>query len=209
MGGSSVRRTGLPRIDPEVAMVGNLYSRLMGRRADTVVIRNRRARYDYLVLDSFECGIVLAGSEVKSIRAGRANLQDAYARVEDGELWLHGMHIAPYEFSRAELDPTRRRKLLLHRKEIDTLARATGEKGVTLRSEEHTSELQSQSNLVCRLLLGKNIKDDISAGLALDVCPCRIGSNGLAHGRCVICAAIPFVSPFEDRGLRLCGGQVY
>jgi SsrA-binding protein len=104
----------------------------VGRRADTVVIRNRRARYDYLVLDSFECGIVLAGSEVKSIRAGRANLQDAYARVEDGELWLHGMHIAPYEFSRAELDPTRRRKLLLHRKEIDTLARATGEKGVTL-----------------------------------------------------------------------------
>ena len=104
----------------------------MGRPADTIVIRNRRARYDYLVLDSFECGIVLAGSEVKSIRAGRANLQDSYARVEDGELWLHGMHIAPYEFSRAELDPTRRRKLLLHRKEIGTLARATGEKGVTL-----------------------------------------------------------------------------
>src|SRR5215207_591205 len=110
----------------------NLYSRLMGRAADTVVIRNRRARYDYSVLESFECGIVLAGSEVKSIRAGRANLQDAYARVDDGELWLHGMHIAPYEFSRAELEPTRRRKLLLHRKEIDTLARATGEKGVTL-----------------------------------------------------------------------------
>jgi SsrA-binding protein len=84
------------------------------------------------VLDSFECGIVLAGSEVKSIRGGRANLQDSYARVEDGELWLHGMHIAPYEFSRAELEPTRRRKLLLHRKQIDTLARATGEKGVTL-----------------------------------------------------------------------------
>src|SRR5215207_1065623 len=110
----------------------NLYSRLMERAADTVVIRNRRARYDYSVLESFECGIVLAGSEVKSIRAGRANLQDAYARVDDGELWLHGMHIAPYEFSRAELEPVRRRKLLLHRKEIDTLARATGEKGVTL-----------------------------------------------------------------------------
>src|SRR2546423_9011005 len=108
MRGSSLRSTGLPRIDPEVPMGGNLYSQLMGRRADTVVIRNRRARYDYLVLDSFECGIVLAGSEVKSIRAGRANIQDAYARVEDGEMWLHGMHIAPYVFSRADIDPTRR-----------------------------------------------------------------------------------------------------
>ena len=104
----------------------------MGRRADTVTIRNRRARFDYHVLDSFECGVVLAGSEVKSIRGGRANLQDAYARVENGEVWLYGMHISPYEFSRAELEPTRRRKLLLHRKEIETLARATGEKGVTL-----------------------------------------------------------------------------
>jgi SsrA-binding protein len=104
----------------------------MSRRGDTVVIRNRRARYDYHVLDAFECGIVLAGSEVKSIRDGRANLQDAYARVEDGEVWLHGMHVAPYEFSRTELEPTRRRKLLLHRKEIDNLERATGEKGVTL-----------------------------------------------------------------------------
>src|SRR2546421_12914274 len=125
MRGSSVRRTGLPRIDPEVAMVGNLYSQLMGRPADTVVIRNRRARYDYLVLDSFECGIVLAGSEVKSIRAGRANLQDAYARVEDGELRLHGMPIAPYAISRAALEPSARPTLLLHRKEIDTLARTT------------------------------------------------------------------------------------
>jgi SsrA-binding protein len=104
----------------------------MSRRGDSPVIRNRRARYDYHVLDTFECGMVLAGSEVKSIRAGRANLQDAYARVEDGEVWIHGMHITPYEFSRAELEPTRRRKLLLHGKEIDSLARATGEKGVTL-----------------------------------------------------------------------------
>lgn len=104
----------------------------MSRRGDAPVIRNRRARYDYHVLDTFECGIALAGSEVKSIRDGRANLQDSYARIEDGEVWLHGMHIAPYEFSRAELEPTRRRKLLLHRKEIDTLTRAAGEKGVTL-----------------------------------------------------------------------------
>src|SRR2546428_13940996 len=117
MRGSSVRSTGLPRIDPEVAMVGNLYSRAggggfadrrsrspslrgrpggtVGRPAETVVIRNRRARYDYLVLDSFECGIVLAGSEVKSIRAGRANLPDAYPRGEGRAPWLRALHIPP------------------------------------------------------------------------------------------------------------------
>jgi SsrA-binding protein len=84
------------------------------------------------VLDSFECGIVLAGSEVKSIRDGHANLQDGYARVENGEVWLHGMHISPYEFSSADLEPVRPRKLLLHRRQIDELTRATAEKGVTL-----------------------------------------------------------------------------
>jgi SsrA-binding protein len=98
----------------------------------TPTINNRRARYDYLVLDTVECGIVLAGSEVKSLREGRATLQDSYARVIDGEMWLHGMHIAPYAFARAELDPVRPRKLLLHRRQIDELTRATAERGVTL-----------------------------------------------------------------------------
>jgi SsrA-binding protein len=104
----------------------------VSRRGDQVAIRNRRARYDYSVLESFECGIVLAGSEVKSIRAGHANLQDAYARVEHDEVWLHGMHISPYEFSTGDLEPVRPRKLLLHRRQIDELTRATVEKGVTL-----------------------------------------------------------------------------
>jgi SsrA-binding protein len=104
----------------------------MSRRGDRVLIQNRKARHDYFVVDSFECGIVLAGSEVKSIREGKANLQDSYARVQDGEVWLHGMHILPYPFSRMELEPVRPRKLLLHRKEIDEIARATAEKGVTL-----------------------------------------------------------------------------
>jgi SsrA-binding protein len=98
----------------------------------TPTISNRRARYDYSVLDTIECGIVLAGSEVKSLREGRGNLREAYARVSDGEMWLHGMHIAPYEYARDELDPIRPRKLLLHRRQIDDLARATGERGVTL-----------------------------------------------------------------------------
>jgi SsrA-binding protein len=104
----------------------------MSRRGDQVVINNRKARHDYFVLESYECGLVLKGAEVKSIRNGRANLQDGYARVENGEVWLYGMHVSPYEFSRAELDPVRRRKLLLHHKEITGLARATEEKGTTL-----------------------------------------------------------------------------
>src|SRR3954454_1541642 len=106
--------------------------RPMSRRGDQVVINNRKARHDYFVLDSYECGVMLKGPEVKSIRNGRANLQDAFARVEDGEVWMYGMHVSPYEFSRGELDPVRRRKLLLHAREIAEIARATEEKGVTL-----------------------------------------------------------------------------
>ena len=101
-------------------------------RGDRTVITNRRARHEYLVLDTYEAGVMLVGAEVKSIRDGRANLQDAYARVEDGEVFLHGMHVSPYAFSRGEHDPARKRKLLLHRGEIDELARETQQRGVTL-----------------------------------------------------------------------------
>jgi SsrA-binding protein len=105
----------------------------MSRRGDQLVINNRRARHNYLLLDTFEAGIVLEGAEVKSLRNGRGNLQDAYATIDPhGEAWLHGMHISPYEFSRGTLDPVRDRKLLLHRRELEELARATAEKGVTL-----------------------------------------------------------------------------
>jgi len=104
----------------------------MSRRGDQLVITNRRARHDYLVLDSWEAGIVLAGAEVKSLRDGRGNLQEAYARVEDGEVWMHGMHISPYAYSRLELDPVRRRKLLLHHKEIAEIQRGVAERGHTL-----------------------------------------------------------------------------
>jgi SsrA-binding protein len=104
----------------------------MSRRGDQLVISNRKARHDYLVLDVYECGIVLVGSEVKSLREGHGNLQDAYARVEDGEVFLHGMHISPYAFSRGDVDPLRKRKLLLHRRQIEELQRASQEKGVTL-----------------------------------------------------------------------------
>ena len=104
----------------------------MPNRGDQTVITNRKARHDYFVLDTYECGIVLRGAEVKSIRNGRANLQDGYARITDGEVWLHGMHVSPYEFSRGELDPVRPRKLLLHHRQILELARALETKGTTL-----------------------------------------------------------------------------
>lgn len=85
---------------------------------------NRRARHDYEVLDSFEAGIVLQGSEVKSLRLGQVQLADAFARLSGDELWLEGVHIAPYQFANGvgAHDPDRRRKLLLHRAEIDRLA---------------------------------------------------------------------------------------
>lgn len=104
----------------------------MSRRGDEVVLTNRKARHDYSILDVWEAGIVLVGAEVKSLREHHANLQDAYARVDEGEVWLNGMHILPYQFSRAEVDPVRRRKLLLHHHEIDEIARKTQERGLTL-----------------------------------------------------------------------------
>lgn len=96
-------------------------------------IQNRKARHDYAVLDSYEAGIMLKGPEVKSIRDGRAELRDAFARVTDGEVWLVGMHISPYSHARVEdHDPERTRKLLLNRSEIAELARAVEQPGITL-----------------------------------------------------------------------------
>jgi SsrA-binding protein len=103
-----------------------------GKARDRVAIANRRARHEYFILDTYEVGIALVGSEVKSIREGRANIGEAYARIEDGEVWLYAMHVSPYPFARIGHDPTRRRKLLLHRSEIDRLVGKLDETGVTL-----------------------------------------------------------------------------
>jgi len=97
------------------------------------VATNRKAYHDYHVQDSEEAGVVLTGSEIKSIRAGRVNLRDAYVRPEGGELWLVNAHIARYEASGySGYEPTRRRKLLMHRKEIKNLTSKVAEKGLTL-----------------------------------------------------------------------------
>ena len=94
---------------------------------------NRKALHDYEILDKVEAGLVLTGTEIKSIRAGKVDLRDAYARVQDGELWLHGAHIAPYDSgSYMNHEPKRPRKLLVHRSQISELGAQTAEKGLTL-----------------------------------------------------------------------------
>ncbi len=97
------------------------------------VATNRKARHEYFVIESIETGIALTGPEVKSFRMGNVNLADGYAVVKNGEVWLLGMHVSPYEHgSYANVDPRRDRKLLLHRKEIRKLIGRTSEPGVTL-----------------------------------------------------------------------------
>jgi SsrA-binding protein len=100
---------------------------------EKVVASNRKARHDYQILETLECGIVLTGDEVKSLRGGRGSLTEAYARVRDGEVWLEGMHVPPYEQGdkRAHL-PTRPRKLLLHRREIEKLLAGQQEQRLAL-----------------------------------------------------------------------------
>ena len=97
------------------------------------IATNRQARFRYELLEKFETGIALQGSEVKSLRDGKANLKDAYAMVRDGEVWLHNMHIAPYAPAAGDgHDPERPRKLLMHKKEIERLIGKTQERGLTL-----------------------------------------------------------------------------
>ena len=98
-----------------------------------VIARNRRARHEYHIEDVYEAGLVLTGTEVKSLRAGRASLADGFGQVHDHEMWLHGVHIPQYtQGTWTNHEPRRTRKLLMHRKEIDKLAAETAERGLTL-----------------------------------------------------------------------------
>jgi len=102
-------------------------------KAIKIVAENRKARHDYHIHETYEAGIVLTGTEVKSLRAGKANLKDSYARIDHAELMLHNMHISPYDAgNRFNHEPLRTRKLLMHRSEIDKLIGKTQEKGYTL-----------------------------------------------------------------------------
>jgi SsrA-binding protein len=99
-----------------------------------LIASNRKARRDYAILDTVECGLVLVGSEVKSLRAGHVQLADAFARVKDGECWMEGVRIAPYAFAKGfgSHEPDRPRKLLLHRSQLDKLAARVAQESLTL-----------------------------------------------------------------------------
>lgn len=105
----------------------------MGKGSMKVIAQNKKARYDYFIEDTFEAGIELTGTEVKSIRQGRVNLKESYAAIEQGEVFIKGMHVSPYEQGNIfNVDPLRHRRLLLHRYEINKLIGAIQQKGYTL-----------------------------------------------------------------------------
>jgi SsrA-binding protein len=129
-------------------------------RDEQTVALNRRARHDFTIDETFEAGIVLTGTEIKSIRAGKANLSDAYARVERGEAWLIGAHIAPFEqANRYNHEPKRTRKLLLHRSEIDELLGRTKAKGQTIVPLRLYISPKGKAKLELGLGRGKQLHD--------------------------------------------------
>jgi SsrA-binding protein len=127
--------------------------------AESVAV-NRKARHDYLISDTFEAGLVLTGTEIKSIRARKVNLADAYARVEKGEAWLIGAHIAPYEGgNRYNHEPKRDRKLLLHRGEIDELMGRAAAKGLTIVPLRLYINNKGRAKVELGLARGKQLHD--------------------------------------------------
>jgi SsrA-binding protein len=125
------------------------------------IATNRQASFRFELLERFQCGIVLTGTEVKSLREGNVQLKDAYATLRDGEVWLVGMYIAPYgPASSQNHDPERPRKLLLHRSEIDRLIGNTRERGLTLvPTRVYFSEAGSRAKVEIALARGKNVYD--------------------------------------------------
>jgi SsrA-binding protein len=127
---------------------------------ETAVVTNRKAYHEYFIEEKFEAGIVLQGTEVKSLRDGRANLQDSYASVRDGEVFLHHCHISPYSHGNImNHDPTRVRKLLLHKKEIDKLLGKTQQKGLTLIPLRIYFSKRGQAKVELGLAKGKKLYD--------------------------------------------------
>jgi SsrA-binding protein len=129
---------------------------------ESTIALNRRARHDYTIDETFEAGIALTGTEIKSIRAGKVNLSDAYARVERGEAWLIGAHIAPYEHASTQMgnhEVKRTRKLLLHRSEIDQLLGRAKQKGQTIVPLRLYINERGRAKIELGLARGKQLHD--------------------------------------------------
>jgi len=127
---------------------------------ERVVAQNRRARHDYFVLETFEAGLVLSGTEVKSLRLGKASLAEAYATVENGEAFVLQLHIPPYEQgNRWNLDPVRRRKLLLHARQIAELERGVAQRGLTVIPLKLYFTARGHAKLLIGLAKGKKTYD--------------------------------------------------
>ncbi len=129
---------------------------------ETTIALNRRARHEYTIEETFEAGIALTGTEIKSVRAGKVNLSDAYARVERGEAWLFGAHIAPFEQAskqRGNHEPKRVRKLLLHRSEIEELMGLAARKGQTIVPLRLYINERGRAKLELALARGKQLHD--------------------------------------------------
>jgi SsrA-binding protein len=127
---------------------------------EQTIALNRRARHEYAILETIEAGVVLTGSEIKSVRAGKVNLADAYARIEKDEAWLIGAHIAPFaQANRWNHEPKRLRKLLLHRSEIDELKGTMGAKGLTLIPLRLYINERGRAKLELGLGKGKQLHD--------------------------------------------------
>lgn len=128
--------------------------------AEKTIALNRRARHEFSIEDTFEAGIVLTGTEIKSIRAGKVNLSDAYARIERDEAWLIGAHIAPFEQgNRYNHEPKRVRKLLLRRSEIDELLGKTKSKGLTIVPLRLYLSERGRAKIELGLARGKQLHD--------------------------------------------------
>lgn len=129
-------------------------------REERTVATNRQARHEYFILESLETGLVLTGTEIKSIRAGRVNLKDSFAKVENGEVLLYNMHISPYEYgNRENHEPLRTRKLLLHKAQIIRLIGKTREKGLTLVPLRLYLDVRGRAKLELALAKGKHSWD--------------------------------------------------
>jgi len=152
------------RLNPCVALLQSLHRSAMAQgKSDPnykIAAENRRARFDYAIEDDLECGIVLEGSEVKSLRAGGANIAESYASVEDGELWLVNSYVAPYDQAKSfRHDERRRRKLLVSRKELSNLWNATQRKGMTLVPLVLYFNHKGMAKLKIGIAKGKKIHD--------------------------------------------------